>query len=183
MIRSRVLALVSRRNLSFAFVVLVVVTLVAVLVYGIANKGTQAGPRLAGKPAPDFTLNLFDGGSITLSQLRGRPVVLNFWASWCDSCREEAAVLEGAWREYKEKDVVFIGIAVRDSESGARQFIKDFNISYLNGPDSSNRVSLKYGVTGVPETVFVSREGLVVRKYVGPLNEWQIKRFIEELLR
>jgi len=183
MTETKTQALLSRRSLSFAFVALVVIALVGVLLYGFVNKGTQAGSMLDGKPAPDFTLNLFDGRSITLSDLKGKPVLINFWASWCGPCRDEAPVLERGWRAYKDKGVIFIGVDVRDEEKAALAFIKEFNITYPNGPDTTNRISINYGVTGVPESFFVNRDGVVIRRHVGATNEQQLKRYIEEILQ
>ena len=173
----------SARRLSFGFVMLVVAGLVAMLVYGVAHKGTYAGIELAGKPAPDFTLELFDGGSVTLSDLAGKPVVINLWASWCGPCREEAPVLEAGWRKYRDQGVVFIGVDVQDTEEDARAFIKEFKITYLNGPDTTNRISVNYGLTGLPETIFVKPDGTITRKHVGALNERLLRNYLAEITR
>ena len=173
----------SARRLSFGFVMLVVAGLVAMLVYGVAHKGTYAGIELAGKPAPDFTLELFGGGSITLSELAGRPVVINLWASWCGPCREEAPVLEAGWQAYKDKGVVFIGVNVQDNESDALAFIKEFRQTYPNGPDSTNRISVSYGLTGLPETIFVKRDGTITRKHIGALNERLMRNYVAEIMK
>ncbi|HIP71854.1 MAG TPA: TlpA family protein disulfide reductase, partial [Anaerolineae bacterium] len=94
--------------------------------------------------APDFTLTSFDGETITLSELRGQVVIINFWASWCPPCREEAPYLEATWRKYKDQGVVFIGVDYVDTETAALAYIEEFDITYFNGPDVGTRISYDY---------------------------------------
>jgi len=171
------------RMLGFGFVVAVVLALVLMLGYGLASKQGNTGNSLLAREAPDFTLKLFDGNTLTLSDLRGQLVVVNFWASWCSPCREEAADLENVWRDYKGRGVVFVGVNVSDTRQDALDYIKEFDITYSNGPDQGKKIYNTYGVTGFPETFLVNREGVVVRKYVGPLNEQTLAAFVEEVLR
>src|SRR5262249_49931851 len=149
---------------------LVVLGLLALLGYGLlrhqggsfagiaVNAVGQAAP-LRVRPAPDFALPLFDGGSFRLSEQRGRVVLINYWASWCPPCRDEAPTLEAAWRAYRDRGVVLVGLDVWDSETDARAFLKEFGVTYPNGPDASGEILIDYGVTGVPETYFVDRSG------------------------
>lgn len=111
--------------------------------------------------APDFTLNTYDGQTITLSALRGKVVVINFWASWCVPCAEEAPALEATWQAYKAKGVVFIGVDYVDSDANGRAFLQQHGITYLNGPDLGTRISDAYHIKGVPETFVVNRKGEV----------------------
>lgn len=171
------------RILGFGFVVAVVLALVLMLGYGLASKQGNTGNSLLAREAPGFTLELFDGNTVTLSDLRGQPVVVNFWASWCSPCREEAADLENVWRDYKGQGVVFVGINVSDARQDALDYIKEFDITYSNGPDQGKKIYNTYGVTGFPETFFVNRQGIIVRKYVGPLDEQTLAAFMEELLQ
>ena len=117
-------------------------------------------------PAPDFTLPLFEGydgglgvSSVTLSELRGRVVVINFWASWCVPCEEEAPELEAAWRAYQDRGVVFLGVDWVDNHDDALAYLERFGISYANGPDLGTKIGPKYRITGVPETFIVDRNG------------------------
>ena len=171
------------RMLGFAFVVAVVLALVLMLGYGLASKQGNTGNSLLAHEAPNFTLELFDGNTVTLSDLRGQPVVVNFWASWCPTCREEAADLENVWRDYKGRGVVFVGVNVSDARQDALGYVKEFDITYSNGPDPGKKIYDAYGVTGFPETFFVNRQGIIVRKYVGPLDEQTLAAFLEELLQ
>ncbi len=132
--------------------------------------------------APDFSLTSFDGQTVTLSELRGKVVVINFWASWCIPCRQEAAYLEQTWRKYKDKGVVFIGVDYVDTEKEARAYIKEFDITYLNGPDLKTRISTAYNIKGVPETFFVSKNGELKGVHIGPYQAPKLDEKIDELL-
>jgi len=115
-----------------------------------------------GDPAPPFELSTFDGDTLTLEDLRGRPVVINFWASWCKECELEAADLESVWRDYEAAGVTMLGVDYTDTEAAARAYIDRFNLTYPNGPDAGGRISRAYRVTGVPETVVVDGQGRLV---------------------
>ena len=132
--------------------------------------------------APDFTITSFDGKTITLSELRGQVVIINFWASWCPPCREEAAYLEATWRKYRDQDVVFIGIDYVDTETEALAYIKEFDITYLNGADLGTRISQAYRMDGVPETYYVAKNGELRGMKIGPLSPPELDEKIEALL-
>lgn len=132
--------------------------------------------------APDFTLTSFDGETITLSELRGKVVIINFWASWCPPCREEAPYLEATWRKYQDQGVVFIGVDYADTESKALAYIDEFDITYFNGPDIGTRISYAYNMQGVPETFYVAKNGELRGVKVGPLAPPELDQKIEELL-
>ncbi|MEE8347457.1 MAG: TlpA disulfide reductase family protein [Dehalococcoidia bacterium] len=171
------------RGLGFAFAGLVVLALVTLLAFAMLNKGESAGGFLRlNKDAPDFTLNLFGGGTFTLSENRGQPVVMNIWASWCDSCADEASVLEQGWRSFRDRGVIFVGVNVMDNGGDAEVFLKEFDVTYPNGPDESDIYS-EYGAIGIPETFFITRDGVIVQKFMGPLEPDQLAAFVEELLR
>lgn len=157
----------------------VILTLLGLLAWGL--KKAQAGPLDNGL-APDFTITDFDGRTATLSELRGQVVVINFWASWCPPCREEAAYLEETWRKYEDKGVVFIGVDYVDTEKEALAYIAEFDITYLNGPDIGTRISQAYNIQGVPETFFVAKNGELRGVHIGPMKSPQLDEKIEELL-
>ena len=160
-------------------VVLLLLGLLALVGWRMVNRA--GGPRGSG-PAPDFSLTGFDGRTLTLSHLRGQVVIINFWASWCDPCREEAAYLERTWRKYEDKGVVFIGVDWSDTEKDALAYIKEFDITYHNGPDLGTRISQTYRIQGVPETYYVDRSGNLRGVKIGPLSAPELDDKIEELL-
>jgi cytochrome c biogenesis protein CcmG/thiol:disulfide interchange protein DsbE len=168
-------------GLGFAFIALVVAALVSLLAFGLRNEGeSETGTASLSQEAPDFTLNLFDGGTFTLSENRGQPVVVNIWASWCQSCQQEAADMEKGWRSLRDQGVVFVGVDVTDSRADAEAFLKQFDITYPNGPDESD-IAVQYGVTGTPETFFIDSDGVIVQKFMGPLTAEQLSALVEDL--
>jgi len=158
---------------------LLVLALLGLLAWGLRK--AQAGPVDSGM-APDFSLTGFNGQAVTLSGLRGQVVIVNFWASWCQPCREEAAYLENTWRKYKDRGVVFIGVDYVDIEKAAQAYIQEFDITYLNGPDLQTRISQAYNIQGVPETFFIAKNGKLRGMHIGPLVSPQLDNKIEELL-
>ncbi len=161
-----------------------VVLLLAILGWGLYR---QAAGRPAGS-APDFTLHLFEGyeyqgrDEVTLSDLKGQVVVINFWAEWCIECKREAEILEANWRAYRDRGVVFLGVDWVDVEPEARKYLVRYNITYPNGPDLGSRIGNDYGLTGVPETFFVDRMGKVDSFKLGPLSEPELTSKLDDLL-
>lgn len=126
--------------------------------------------------APQFVLpRLTAEGTLDLASLRGRVVVINFWASWCIPCRDEAPVLEATWRRYRDRGVVVLGVNVQDLVPEALRFLQETQTTYPQVRDRDNTVYRSYGLTGVPETFFVDRDGRIVRKFPGAVlnpQEW-----------
>ena len=155
--------------------------LVDLLAWGMSNN--RKGQVDQGS-APDFSVTSFDGETLTLSELGGQVVVINFWAAWCPSCREEAPYLEKTLIKYKSKGVVFIGVNYVDTEPEALAFIEEFNITYYNGPDLRTIISQVYNIQGVPETFFVKKNGEIGHIRGSPLIhpdlEWEIDKLLSE---
>lgn len=145
----------------------------------------QQGSLGKGQPAPAFSVTTFDGQDITLESLRGKVVLVNFWASWCIPCANEADDLEAAWEYYKDRgDVVFLGIAWSDMDSKALSYLEQYGITYLNAPDTATRASQAYRITGVPETFVIDRNGVLqFTKFIEFTSPEQIIAAIDPLLK
>jgi cytochrome c biogenesis protein CcmG/thiol:disulfide interchange protein DsbE len=165
-------------NLSTRLSVAVGLVLLALLAYGFLSSREGGRPQ-RGELAPDFTLALMDGSEVRLADLRGQVVVLNFWASWCSPCRREAPALQRVWEAYQDRGVAFVGLTYRDAEGASSAFIEEYGITYANGVDEKGRISRDYGVTAVPETYIVDREGRVAWFQVGEVREEVLVRQLE----
>jgi cytochrome c biogenesis protein CcmG/thiol:disulfide interchange protein DsbE len=148
-----------------------VTALLGLLVWNLTH---QPSPPRVGGPAPNFRLDRVNGsGTLDLASLRGRPVVLNFWASWCVPCKQEAPTLERLWHEYRSQGVVFVGVDSNDAVSDARRFLSAHGITYPVVHDANGIVAAnKYDVANLPVTHFVDRSGRLVSVTVlGPVSE------------
>jgi cytochrome c biogenesis protein CcmG, thiol:disulfide interchange protein DsbE len=146
---------------------------------------TQEGPIVIGQKVPPFTLTTFEGQELKTVDYPGKVVVINFWASWCKPCEEEAAALEQAWQKYKpDGKVVFLGIDYVDTEPQALAFLKKFTVTYPNGPDLRTAVSQLFRITGVPETYILDREGRLQYAKKGPFQSVdEITSVVDGLLK
>jgi cytochrome c biogenesis protein CcmG/thiol:disulfide interchange protein DsbE len=153
------------------------------LAYGFRLNPRDIPSPLVGRPAPGFALKAFDDSPVALETLRGKVVVLNFWASWCyPACYEEAPVLERGWRAYRERGAVVVGIDIQDKAEAAQKFLRDFALSFPNAPDVTGKVSIEYGVYGVPETFFIDRAGRIRHKHVGAVTDEVFRAQVGRLL-
>jgi len=180
------------RGLAF----LAVLLLVGLLVFGLITKGSsrrieEALANGTEPLAPSFDLPLLERGALpphlavrlrrplrdgqlSLADLHGTPFVLNFWASWCIPCREEAPILERGWRRDAPRGVLYLGLNMQDITGDARNFLQQFGITYPTIRDQSNDVARSYGATGIPETYFVSARGRVVGHVVGVVSDQEL---------
>ena len=159
-----------------------VLALLSLMALGLMR--TQKGSKSVGERVPNFVLTTFEGQQIALSDLEGKVVLLNFWASWCKPCEAEAADLEAAWRYYQPRgDVVFLGVDWTDTDTAAKGYLEKFDITYPNGPDLGTRISQSFRITGVPETYIVDRSGLLAYVKISPFDSLEeIKAAIDPLL-
>jgi cytochrome c biogenesis protein CcmG/thiol:disulfide interchange protein DsbE len=168
----------NKRDLSTYLPVAVGLVIVALLGYGLLSSHTPDRPQ-RGETAPDFALTLLDGTQITLSELRGQVVVLNFWASWCSPCRREAPALQSVWESYQDQGVAFVGVTYRDAKDASLAFIDEYGLTYPNGLDEMGRISGDYGVTAVPETYVIDRAGQVSWFRIGEVQADELAHQVE----
>ena len=167
-------------GLRYVLIFATIVGVIGILAYGFTKDPRNIPSPVVGRQAPDFELGLLDGTMVRLLDYRGRVVFLNFWASWCPPCRAEARLLEGAWRQVKDREIVFLGVNIQDTEEGARRFMQEFDITYPNGRDTQSRIAIDYGVYGIPETFFIDREGRITYKHIGALGaETLVQKLVE----
>jgi cytochrome c biogenesis protein CcmG/thiol:disulfide interchange protein DsbE len=160
------------------------VPVILLLAYGFRTDPKAIPSPLVQKPAPEFRLTVFGGGDTSLAALKGKPVVLNFWASWCyPACYEEAPLLEATWRKFRDQGLMVVGVDIQDKEANAQEFIRRFGFTFPNAPDPGSRVSIDYGVYGVPETFFVDRHGRIAYKHVGGLTPALVEAQVQALLK
>lgn len=143
---------------------------------------TRESIQLDEAPAPPFTFTTFDGEEISLAGLRGQPVVMNFWASWCVECYKEAHLLEQAWQDYKGQGVVFLGIDYLDTDKEAMAYMEQYGVTYPSGPDIGSDISNDYRITGVPETFFINKEGRIEHVQIGPIEQAQLYTLLNKLV-
>jgi cytochrome c biogenesis protein CcmG/thiol:disulfide interchange protein DsbE len=164
----------------------VVIGVLALLGWGLLNS-TAPRPE-EGEPAPNFKLEFFEGyewdgrATANLSDMKGRIVVLNFWASWCVECRYEAEVLENASRKYADDGVVFLGVAYADVEPKSLEYMQEFGVSYPHAPDLGTDISQAYEITGVPETFVIGPDGKIAYFQVAPITQDTLEEVIDSLL-
>jgi len=152
------------------------------IVFLALRLGTAKSEHRAEGLAPVLEFTTFEGETINLDNLRGKGVVLNFWASWCDPCREEAALLESTWRREKDRGIIFLGLDYLDQEPAAKAYLAEYDITYPNGPDLRSQVARRYGIQGVPETFFIDPEGKIVDIIVGPItSQAQMDGYLDKI--
>lgn len=170
---------------------------VALLVWGVLTAAPDSTiddslARNRPAPAPGYRLEILQrgrlgddletrlapalaDGHVAAQELRGIPYVLNFWASWCVPCREEAPILQAGWEEGRRQSILFVGLDMQDVRQDARDFLADFDIDYLNIRDANDTVARRYGLIGIPETYFISARGEVVGHVIGTVTLEQLR--------
>ncbi len=167
-------------------ILLVFAGLVAfVAIVALQMQRVRSGPVTIGNEVPPFSLSSFDGQQFNTADLKGKVVVVNFWASWCVTCKDEAVALEEAWQNYKPGgDVVFLGLDYVDTEPEALGYLQTWGITYPNGPDLRTKVSQMFRITGVPETYIIDREGRLQYVKKGPFASLsEIQSAIDQVLQ
>lgn len=169
-----------RHLLTFGPVFILTLAIAGVFAFGLSRDPRAIPSPLVNRPAPAFTLPLFTGGTLNTHTLRGKVLVVNFWASWCyPACYEEAPRLQRVWERFRDQGVVVIGVNIQDREDAARKFIQLFGQTFPNGMDRTGRISIDYGIYGVPETFIIDQNGIIVDKFVGAVpEEWMLNHIL-----
>jgi cytochrome c biogenesis protein CcmG, thiol:disulfide interchange protein DsbE len=177
-----------RRIAIFCVVSLFNVGLLALILTQLLTPATHSvSDPLVGHPAPNFSLVMLHSVSgkntLSLSNFKGKPIVLNFWASWCQPCKDELPLLQNAWKQMQaqKKDIVFLGIDFEESSSDATNFLQQYGITYLVGLDSSGSIASKYGVTSLPQTIFIDHNGTVTSRVPQQLTAQVLSRNLKSI--
>ncbi|MBI2061586.1 MAG: redoxin domain-containing protein [Nitrospirae bacterium] len=174
-------AVKSRTGIAVVALVIVAGAFTLIFAHGLTQDPRSIPTPLIGQPAPAFTLMSLDGKEISLSDYAGRAVVLNFWSSWCVPCRDEADLLESIAQHFKGREVNVLGVNIQDEPEAAKKFVAEEGMTFPNVVDTDGRLSIAYGVYGVPETFFVDRSGRIADKITGPVSVENFRAGLEKL--
>lgn len=178
----------SLRRMIIILTALIVVAFLAaeLLMPAQASGGSQPGKSGGSlRPAPDFTVavwNVSGMASFHLAALRGEPVVVNFWAPWCDPCRQEAPTMAAVAQAFAGKPVAFVGVAYDTNQHDVLSFLQQYGITYPCGPDNGTSIAEAFGVGGLPVTVVIDRQGRITHTFVGPANKTALEAAIQSAL-
>ena len=164
---------------------LLIVAFFALLAYGLSNRTTptgRSGVTRVGKPAPPFSMSLLDGSEFRSEDYAGIPLVINFWASWCPPCRDESPGFERVWRKYQNEGVQFVGVNIQDTKEEAARYAEEFALTFPNGLDPDGKITVEYGVIGLPVTFFIGANGLVEGRWVGAVPEDKLEDWTRALI-
>ena len=182
----------SRRGWLFITTIVPIMGFIAILAWASLNRDT--GPTGIGVNtgfgkidiestlAPEFDISLGNGKTLSLSDLRGKVVLIDFWASWCAPCRHEADILAETYLEYTDQPIEFVGINIWDNPEAASLHLQEFKPRYPNGIDIEGKIGIDYGVSGIPEKYFVDAKGRLSRKYIGPIQPKALRAIIADLI-
>ena len=181
-----------RYVLSLVAVVVPVAALLGLMAWALAQTGGNPGGlginNVFGEvdvqegPAPPLSLPLLTGGTLDMSDLKGKVVMIDFWSSWCPPCLEEAPVLAATYPQFVDRGVEFVGVAIWDEDRKVNRYVQRFGIAYPNAIDAQGKVAINYGVRGIPEKYFIDRDGQLVKKFVGPVSSGELRAILDELL-
>lgn len=134
------------------------------------------------RPAPLFSVKSLEDTTVDLSQLKGKVVMIDFWSSWCKPCESEAPILSRTFEKYPSEDIAFVGIAIWDRLDDVEKFVDKFDNTYPTVIDKTGDIAIRYGVIGIPEKYFIDRNGSIIAKYIGPINEEKLEQVLDSMI-
>jgi cytochrome c biogenesis protein CcmG/thiol:disulfide interchange protein DsbE len=158
------------------------VPVILLLALGFQHNPNATGSPVVNQPAPHFALTSLGGKRIVSADLKGKPVVLNFWASWCAECRTEHPDLLRAWRTFAPQGVTFVGIGYQDGKSAAQSWIRKYQAPWTQLTDPNQHTAIEFGVSGVPETYLIDRHGIIRFHSIGPVTWSVLNREIRRIM-
>jgi cytochrome c biogenesis protein CcmG/thiol:disulfide interchange protein DsbE len=164
---------IATAGLVLGYLQIALAAILAIVFLAIAIPQREPPAARLGAKAPSFTLTTFDGEAVSLHDLQGEVVLVNFWASWSEDSEQEAPVLQNAYDQLRDEGVIFLGVDYVDTQAEAQAFLERFGVAYLAGPDLGTQISEVFGIRGVPETYVISPEGVVAYVKFGPVNSAQ----------
>lgn len=171
------------KHFSKIIVLAFILSLIVLMYFGVFSSGNvKKRSPLLDKPAPEFELNRFGEGTVSLNELKGNVIVMNFWASWCIPCIKEVEILDNAYDKFSDNSVKIIGVNIWDEKEEAVAFLTKYNVDFINAYDPDGKIQVDYGVGGVPETFFIDQNGTLVEKYSGELTENILNYYINDIL-
>ena len=176
---------ISWKLVSTVVFAVLVLAFFALMAFGLANRSPatgRSGETRVGKPAPQFSMPLLGGGEFRSQDHRGSPMIINFWASWCPPCRQESPGFERVWQRYREQGIQLVGVDIQDTEEDALAYVNEFGLTFPNGRDVDGKITVEYGVIGLPVTFFISADGMVEGRWVGALPEDRLESWTQALL-
>ncbi len=184
--RARTTAVEQKLSPLSIMLILVAVGILVLIGYAFYERNKETPTK---GPAPAFAVTVWNwdeialaGQRLSLDSLKGKTIVLNFWASWCTSCQQEAPIFERAWNDYKEQGVVFIGVNTEDTDSAARAYIREYGLTYPHAPDAGGRAEKAYRITGIPETFIINGDGQIMHHFISSPNERDLRNEIDRAL-
>ena len=169
------------KNTGLIIIAALSVMTLAILGIGLTQDPKEIKSMLIAKQAPDFMVaDLTTEQQFELKKFKGKPIILNFWASWCEACKQEARELE-RYHQNNGSNVHVIGIAIQDEFAAARKFANYYKKTYKLGLDQTGEANTEYGIVGVPETFFIDTKGVVQKKHIGPLRYVELENYISML--
>ena len=176
---------VRNKIIAFAVMGIIVFAFFGLLALGLLNKSPvtgRSGVTRVDKTAPDISMPLLGGGDFQIAEHVGQPIILNFWASWCPPCRDESPGFERTWRRFAPSGVTFVGVDIQDTEADGLAYVQEFGLTFPNGRDTEGKITVDYGVIGLPVTFFIGADGLVKGRWVGALPEARLTGWVEALI-